>query len=189
MNKKGKWPVKASRGFTLVEVLAVTVLITMLLGALYAMVNEGLRHWYQTSEKTELRNGANLVMHAIQKDLLKAKRSADGQHAVAVAADGQKLEIVTEWKSDQTEELAEPASVIIYTISKDPDSGLTKIWRYVGVPTSDPTGMALVVGEIDFKNSRFEIQGSGLVEVQLSLEGPRKNRFEMAASFRYLYGS
>ncbi|OUM87220.1 MAG: hypothetical protein BAA01_09125 [Bacillus thermozeamaize] len=179
---------KFSRGFTLVEVLAVTVLVTILLGALYAMVNEGLRNWYHISEQTELRNGANLVMQAIQKDLLKAKRSPDGQEAVSVV-DKNELKIVTAWTQPDNSQPAQPTSLVVYTIVEESGKPAT-IFRYAGPPPSGSAlGMQLMVSDLDFSNSSFELQSNGRVLVKLSLKGPRKNDFHTSSSFRYVYGS
>lgn len=181
---------KTNRGFTLVEVLAVTVLMTILLGALYAMVNQGLQHWYKTMEQTELRNGANLVLSAVQSDLLKAKRSSDGQDAVYVSPDKKELRIVTKWEPVQSGQPATPKNLIIYTIQKDPATQLTKVYRHAGLPpTGGQVGMQLGINDLDFGGSEFELQGNGRVLVSLSVKGLLKNEFHTATSFRYVYGS
>src|SRR5690606_29311504 len=82
-----------SRGFSLVEVLAVSALLTLLFSVLYPLAQSGWLNWYHTSVETELRNAADLVMGAVEKDLMRAS-VVRGQEAVDVT--GQQLKIVTE---------------------------------------------------------------------------------------------
>lgn len=185
--------VKTSRGYTLVEVLAVTAIMTFILGTLFLLVIQGLREWNFVREQTEQRNGANLVMHAIQKDLLKARPyTSEQEHrdGVYVSSDQKQLRIVTEWEAGQSNNPVTQKSVIVYTIHKDPVTQQTKVYRYAGSPPNEgQLGMELVTNDLDFDGSKFDLQnnyGRGRVLVVLSFQG---SNHTFSSSFRFVYGS
>lgn len=180
---------RASRGFTLVEVLAVTAIMTFIFSTLFLLIIHGLRDWNTVSEKTELRNGANTVISAIQRDLLKARQSGDGQDAVYVSSDQKVLRIVTEWEAGGGGQPSTPKNVIVYTIRKDTGTGAAQVYRYVGPPpASGQLGMQLLIPDLDYDHSGFDPPSEGRVTVSLTLLG-RGSDFHTSSSLRFLYGS
>lgn len=175
---------KGSRGFSLVEVLAVSVLLTLLLAVMYPLIHEGWRNWHHTGVRTELRNAANLVMGAIEKDLLRAA-VADGQEAVAISGD--RLKIVTAWDAGATPQAASPKTVIVYSIVREPGMHRTFLYRYAGPPSAS-LGMRLAGEDVDFSGSEFQRQPRQRVLVKLCLQ-ERHRKLHSVASYRYGYGA
>ncbi len=174
-----------SRGFSLVEVLAVSALLTLLLAVLYPLAQSGWRNWYHTSVETELRNAANLVMGAVEKDLMRAS-VVRGQEAVDVT--GQQLKIVTEWTDASPSAEKVPKHVVVYTIEQDGLTGQTHIYRYAGPPSPELRGMRLAGEDVDFSGSMFQRQSHRRTLVKLHVAKQQQTLYTVA-SYRYGYGS
>lgn len=133
-------------GFSLVEVLAVSVLLTLLLAVIYPLAQIGWRNWYHTDVETELRDAVNLVMGAVGKDLLRAAWKP-GHDAVEIS--DQRLVVVTDWSEPSASNVV-PEQFIVYTIQFDALTGKTHIYRYVGPPSEAGRGMRLAGEDVDF---------------------------------------
>lgn len=173
------------RGFSLMEALAVSVLMTLLLAVIYPLVQTGWRHWHHTGVETELRDAVNLVMGAVEKDLMRAA-STPGREAVDVS--DRRLSVVTAWSENASASGAVPERVVVYTIEQDGSSGLTHIYRYVGPPSGAGPGMRLAAEDVDFTGSSFQRQNRRRVLVQLQAQKQRHS-LQTVSSYRYGFGS
>lgn len=174
-----------NRGFSLVEVLAVSVLLTLLLTVIYPLAQAGWRHWVHTGVETELRNAANLVMGAVEKDLLRAV-TIDGHDAVEIS--DHQLTIVTDWSDEITSSKAVPEQVIVYTIEQDALTGRTHVYRYAGPPSDVERGMRLASEDVDFAGSAFQRQSRRRAMVKVHVE-KRQQTLYTVSSYRYGYGA
>jgi len=170
-------------GFSLVEVLAVSVLLTLLLAVIYPLAQIGWRNWYHTDVETELRDAVNLVMGAVGKDLLRAAWKP-GHDAVEIS--DQRLVVVTDWSEPSASNVV-PEQFIVYTIQFDALTGKTHIYRYVGPPSEAGRGMRLAGEDVDFSGSSFQAQNPRRVLVKLQVQ-KRQQSLHTAASYRYGFG-
>lgn len=169
---------KTDRGFTLIEILAALLIFTIVIGGIYLLLEHGFRVWYQTSEETNLRNQANLLMAYIQKDLGQTALPPNGEQAVVVSGDKLELEIRTGWQTT-------PPEKVMYKLQADSENGnRIRLYRQASASGSEiPVSRA----DIDLSGSSFELIGN-LIRIHLQLQGPRNDVYALDASTRYLLG-
>lgn len=172
---------KSDRGMSLVEVLAVLLLLTIVISPLYLLWENEIRSWYLISEETDLRNRANTAMASIQKDLLSAQIGANGESAI-VLYDQNNVVVTSNFNN--------PYPKIGIWTNQSHTSGVTYQFRsdglYRGVPGQAGTGTLVGLGGVDFSGSSFSLS-ENLVVVHLQVRGPHGSVYSSDFSSRYLF--